>query len=139
MGTVSIIDSRFLPSSELPGGFQYPAAFLQYLLFEKREFGDEDERHVLRWIWPDELHYEAGRVAHTMAAFMDANPGRTDFYLVPFAHDAGDGVWFFAPDGVYFIDMGWEKWVLRREPDEDFQDFVNRQRQASYLPPWRAD
>jgi len=139
MGNVSLIDNRLAPSSPLPEGFQYPAAFLQYLLYEERELGEDPDRDVLRWIWPADLRYEEGRVAYSLAAHERATPGRTNFYLVPFAHDAGDGMWFFTPDGIHFIDMGWKEWVPRPEPDRDFVEFVNRQRKGSYMREWRPE
>ena len=139
MGTVSHIDPRLAPSSRLPEGFRYPATFLQYLLFEERERRENLDIDVLRWVWPSELHYEEKRVADTLAAYSRTNPSRSDFYLVPFAHDAGDGMWFFTPDGIHFIDTGWKEWVPRRESDQDFLEFVNRWRQGSYLSTWRPE
>jgi hypothetical protein len=139
VGTVSLIDPRLAPSSRLPEGFQYPAAFLQYLLFEERERRENPDLDVLHWVWPSELHYEEKRVANVLAAYTRTTPNRNDFHLIPFAHDAGDGLWFFTPDGIHFIDMGWKEWVPRREGDRDFLEFVNRQRVGSYLPAWRPE
>jgi hypothetical protein len=139
MGTLSPIEPRLVPSIELPGGFQYPPTYLQYLLAEEREFPEENEWLVLRWIWPAFLHHQRDRVKHTLSSFLRAHPDRTNFYLVPFAEDAGDGVWFFAPDGIHFIDMGWKEWTPVKEDDEDFLAFVNRQRKEAYLPAWRPE
>lgn len=129
-------DARLNPSLPLPQGFEYPADFLIYLLHEERELGGDDW-DVLRWIWPIDLSYETDRIASALTEFRRCNPDRSDFYLVPFAQDAGDGLWFFSPDGIQFIDMSWKDWRPRPEPDKDFLSFVNRNRIECYKPPWK--
>lgn len=120
----------------LPVGFSYPTEFGAYLLFEERETKSNPDAGTLHYLWPAHLHHDAEISALALSEFRRANPGSDEFYLVPFARDAGDGVWFFGSDGIYFVDLGWKVWLPVKEDEQNFMEFVNVQRHGFYLQPW---
>lgn len=136
MGTLDFFDPRLKPSVPLPIGFSYPPEFGAYLLFEEREVNADPDAGTLHYLWPAYLHFDAEISALALSELTRARPGSNKFYLVPFARDAGDGVWFFGPDGIYFVDLGWKVWRPVKEDEPSFKEFVNAQRRAFYLQPW---
>jgi hypothetical protein len=109
---------------------------LSYLLFEEREAKTDPDAGTLNYLWPAHLHLDAKIPALALSEFARADRGNNEFYLVPFARDAGDGVWFFGSDGIYFVDLGWEVWLPVKVDEPNFMEFVNVQRRAFYLQPW---
>jgi hypothetical protein len=130
------LDARLKPSIRLPDGFNYPKNFANYLLFEERERHTHPEAQTLHWRWPSELHFEEVVTKNVMDATRSAGVYPDERCFVAFARDAGDGVWYFGAQGIYFVDLGWESWVVAKEGYDSFESFVNYWREGSNLAQW---
>lgn len=134
---VIFLDARLRPSDALPAGYSYPAQFLEYLLFEEREQRTMPGAKTLEWRWPFELHFEKAVTEDVLAAASSAGFGDVSFFLVPFARDTGDAMWFFGPDAIYSVDLGWKEWIPVKEAHSSFVGFVNDWRVGCQLPAWQ--
>lgn len=131
-----IVDARLKPSIPLPDGFNYPDNFANYLLFEERERHMNPDAQTLHWCWPFELHFEDLVTKNVIDATRAAGVYPEEKFFVAFARDAGDCVWYFGAKGIYFVDLGWESWVVAKESYDSFESFVNHWRKGSNLAQW---
>lgn len=134
---VAFLEPRLRPVDGLPSTFQYSTQFLQYLLFQEKETR-ETGKTTLHWIWPLDVQYQLEIASEVLASYTEAHPASNDYYFVPFARDSGDLIWFFSPDGIQFVDLGWSVWMPKLETPSELVEFINVSRAGSDLPRWES-